>query len=480
MNRSVTTVAQAGSLLYRRLAVGRASSVLCLTKNPVIWFRRKCSFIHLKPGWWQDAPGYFRPTGCLPLSCLAWLLGLALSATTALATNYDEAKVGAFTLPDLFLCNDGSRVMDTNTWLTKRRPEILEAYREEIFGHSPEAGTNVTFNVWETCTNALGGAAVRKQIEINFSGTPNGPLAHLLLYTPAGKAKSPTFLCLQFSGNYTVIDDPGIAIFPEWDSKTGALAMPKNPVRGQYANNWSIAKTLARGYGIAIIDYREIEPDLSHGAGLKYGVHKNFPPPGTNGWGAIGAWAWGASRALDYLLTDQDVDGRRVIMFGHSRLGKTALWAGAQDTRFAAVIANCSGELGAALSRRNYGETVDDVAKHFPYWMAGNFQKYAHHWNDLPVDSHCLLSLIATRPLFLNTGSEDKWGDPHGEFLAARAATPVYELFGETGIRETDFPPLDHAVQHDIGFNCHTGKHDVLPMDWDNFLDFADAHFGKQ
>ena len=406
--------------------------------------------------------------------CFACLLATAISAT---ATNYDEAKVGTYTLPDPLVCKDGSRVKNAGTWFAKRRPEILEAYRAEIFGRSPDAGTNVTFNVWETSAYALGGAAVRKQIEINFSSTADGPFAHLLLYTPAGKTSVPTFLCLQFNGNYTVIDDPAIAIFPGWNGKPGVLAMPKNPVRGEFARNWKIPETLARGYGIAIIDYREIEPDSSGGAGFKYGVHKNFPPTGADGWGAIGAWAWGASRALDYLATDKDVDAQRVILFGHSRLGKTVLWAGAQDTRFAAVIANCSGEMGASLSRRDYGETVDDVAKHFPYWMCGNFQKYAGHWNNLPVDSHFLLSLIAPRPLFLNTGSEDRWGDPHGEFLAARAATPVYALLGKTGISETNFPSLDHALQHDISFNCHTGKHDVLPSDWDNFLDFADAHF---
>jgi hypothetical protein len=267
------------------------------------------------------------------------------------------------------------------------------------------------------------------------------------------------------------IDDPAIAIFPGWNGKLALPALPKNPVRGQFTNNWEIAKTLARGYGIAILDYREIEPDLADGAGFKFGVHKIFPPPAaTDGWGAIGAWAWGASRALDYLATDPDVDVRRVILFGPLRLGKTVLWAGAQDTRFAAVIASCSGEMGASLSRRDYGETVDDVAKHFPYWMAGNFQKYAGHWNDLPVDAHWLLALLAPRPLFLSTGSEDRWGDPHGEFLAARAATPVYELLGKTGLRETDFPPLDKALQHDLAFNCHTGKHDVLPTDWDNVL----------
>lgn len=407
------------------------------------------------------------------------LLGLA--AVSASATNYDEAKVGEYTLPDPLVCSNGTRVTNAETWFNQRRPEILESYRSEIFGRSPEAGTNVAFNVWEVSSNALDGTAVRKQVEINFSGTADGPFAHLLLYTPAGKGPVPAFLCLQFNGNYTVIDDPAIAIFPVWNGRTGLPAMPKNPVRGQFARNWKIAETLVRGYGIGVIDYQEIEPDLANGAGFNYGVHKIFAPPAaTDGWGAIGAWAWGASRALDYLATDKDVDAQRVILFGHSRLGKTALWAGAQDTRFAAVIANCSGEMGASLSRRDYGETVDDVAKRFPYWMCGNFQKYVGHWNNLPGDSHFLISLIAPRPLFLNTGSEDRWADPRGEFLAARAATPVYELLGKTGIRETEFPPLDHALQHDITFNCHTGKHDVLPTDWDNFLDFADAHFGKK
>ena len=229
-----------------------------------------------------------------------------------------------------------------------------------------------------------------------------------------------------------------------------------------------------------MIDYREIEPDLPQGAGFKYGVHKLFPAPAADGWGAIGAWAWGASRELDYLTNDPAVNAQQVILFGHSRLGKTALWAGAQDQRFAAVIANCSGEMGDALSRRDFGETIDDICRVFPYWMCRNFQKYAGHWNNLPVDSHCLIALVAPRPLFLNTGSQDSWADPHGEFLGARAATPVYELLGRTGIRETEFPPVGQVIRHDISFNCHLGQHDVLPGDWDNFLDFADLHFGPR
>jgi hypothetical protein len=407
--------------------------------------------------------------------CFATLLAPAL----LMAANYDEAKVGDYTLPDPLVCRDGSRVTNAETWFARRRPEILAAYQTEIFGRSPAAGTNVTFNVWETSPNALGGTATRKQVEINFSGTPAGPVAHLLLYTPAGKISVPTFLCLQFNGNYTVTDDPAIAIFPVWNGKTGARAMPKNPVRGEWARNWNLAGTLARGYGIAFVDYGEIEPDLPGGAGRPFGVRRNFPAPAAGDWGAIGAWAWGASRALDYLATDRDADARRVILFGHSRLGKTVLWAGAQDPRFAAIIANCSGEMGAALSRRDYGETVDDVVRHFPYWMAGNFQKYSNHWDRLPVDAHCLIALIAPRPLFLNTGSEDRWGDPRGEFLAARAATPVYELLGRTGLCATNFPPLDQPLRQTMWFNCHRGPHDVRPADWDHFLDFADGIFRK-
>lgn len=405
------------------------------------------------------------------------LFSSVLPALPLWATNYDEAKAGTYTLPDPLMCADGSKVTDPQTWLQKRRPEILELYRQNIFGHSPDAGTNITFNVWETSTNALDGKATRKQIEVNFSGSMAGPLAHVLLYTPAGKTNCPTFLCLSFTGNHTAIDDPSIAIFPEWNWKTKQFGMPVNPVRGSAARSWKISEVIGRGYGIAIVCYQEIEPDLP--SGLKYGVRKNFPAPQTNDWGAIGAWAWGASRILDYMQTDKDVDGSRVILFGFSRLGKTVLWAGAQDERFAAIIANCSGEMGAALSRRDYGETVDDVCKRFPYWMAQSFQQFSNRWSALPVDSHYLISLIAPRPLFLNTGSEDKWADPNGEFLAARAATPTYRLFGKTGLSETNFPPLDEPVKHDLWFNCHTGKHDVLPSDWDKFLDFADAQFSQ-
>jgi hypothetical protein len=196
-------------------------------------------------------------------------------------------------------------------------------------------------------------------------------------------------------------------------------------------------------------------------------------------WGAIGAWAWGLSRGLDYLRTDRDVDGKRVVAVGQSRLGKTVLWAGAQDQRFAMVIASCSGEGGAALSRRDYGENLDNMTSRYLYQFSENFKRYNKHWDDLPVDAHMLIALMAPRPLLLNTGSEDRWSDPRGEFLAAQAASPVYALFGKQGLAGEAQPPLDTPVLRDLAFHEHTGRHAILATDWKVFLDFADAQLGR-
>jgi hypothetical protein len=218
--------------------------------------------------------------------------------------------------------------------------------------------------------------------------------------------------------------------------------------------------------------------------GIKYGVRQHYLKPGQtepapDEWGAIGAWAWGASRVLDYLETDRDVDARRVVLFGQSRLGKTVLWGGAHDDRFAIVIAANSGEGGASLMRRDYGETVKDLCTKFPYQFCGNFQQYADHVDKLPMDSHELLAMIAGRPLYLSTGSEDQQADPKGEFLACVGAAPVYALLGFQGLGTDKMPPLDTPIMHRIGFSCHMGKHEVTPFDWDCYLKFADLYLKK-
>lgn len=417
----------------------------------------------------------------LPAAFLSFAILTVRSAD--FVPNYDESKVGTYILPDPLVLQSGKPVTSAKTWMNKRRPEILKLYLEDIYGHSPARIPKMKFDVWDTDHHALDGKGVRKQIDISFSGDTT-PVFHVLLYTPAdAKGPVPTFLCLSFSGNEKTTTDPGVRINQIWDDKRDLASAPTNNARGT-SHNWKIPETLARGYGIAVICYNDIEPDLSDGSGWRFGVRSLFLKPGEtkpapDAWGAISAWAWGASRVMDYLETDRDVDNKHVIMFGHSRLGKTALWAGAQDPRFCMVIASCSGEMGASLARRNYGETVTSMAKSFPYWFCRNFLAYSNHINDMPVDTHMLLSLIAPRPLYLSTGSEDRWGDPKGEFLAAQAATPVYKLFAMQGLDNEAFPPFDHAIMHDIGFSCHNGKHDVLPADWDRFLDFADLHLGS-
>ena len=422
-----------------------------------------------------------RAACALVLGC-AWAGAGAKAQAQQDHTNLDEAKVGTYTLPALLAARDGTAVRNAAQWTAKRRPEILALYQDQVHGHSPPAPKDLGFTVVEQDAHALGGTAHRKQVEVRFSRQPNRPVMHLLLYTPAAaKRPVPVFLALHFNGNWAIVDDPAVRLYDIWDRKTRQRAKPAADVKRGTSKEWDVAAVLARGYGIAAIHYGDIEPDFEAGAGQSLGVRALFAKPGQterapDDWGAIGAWAWGMSRGLDYLLTDPDVDGKKVIAVGQSRLGKTVLWAGAQDQRFAMVVASCSGEGGAALSRRDYGENLDNMTTRYLYQFSENFRRFHQHWNDLPVDAHMLLALIAPRPLLLNTGSEDKWSDPRGEFLAAQAASPAWALFGKKGLAGEAQPLLDTPLLRDVGFHEHTGRHAILATDWKVFLDFADSH----
>jgi len=403
--------------------------------------------------------------------------------------NYDEAKVPPYTLPDPLVCADGTRVTSVRLWERKRRPELLRLFEQQVYGRAPGRPAGMKFEVTSLDRHALGGRATRKEIAVRFTAHRAGPSLNLLLYLPNGwKGPAPVFLGLNFNGNHAVHPDPGIRLSDRWMLAERSPCIVSNRAteacRGIEAARWPVEKILARGYALATAYYGDLEPDFPEG--WKLGVRAALSPDGTNtvfppdAWGAISAWAWGLSRALDYLQTDRAVDAQRVAVIGHSRLGKTALWAGARDRRFAIVISNNSGEGGAALARRWYGETTADLNRRFPHWFCGHFKQYSHNEAALPVDQHELIALIAPRPVYVASAEEDRWADPRGEFLAARHAEPVYRLYGRPALGVDDWPPANQPVGRFIGYHLRTGPHDVTDYDWAQYLDFADRHLAKR
>lgn len=416
------------------------------------------------------------------MACCAALAALVL-CITALAqgpssANYDESKAGTFTLPDPLVFNNAKPVRTPREW-KKRRREILRLLETNVYGHSPKPPKRIKFHVFDVDENALGGTAIRKQVTIYFSPEKDGPHEDLLLYIPAGARKLvPLILTLNFFGNQSVFNDAGIKLATVWNPRTHERQQAPEQSRGR-DKEFDVEKILARGYGFATVCYQDIDPDFK--GGYEYGIRPMFFKPGQtepapDDWGAIGAWSYGLSRAMDYLVKDKDVDPKRVAIMGHSRLGKTVLWAGALDTRFALVLSSCSGRGGASLARRNYGETIHSMSGAFPYWFCGNLQKYANDVDQLPVDSHELIALIAPRPVYITGAEDDKWGDPKGEFLACVAAGPVYRLVGGQDLGTDRIPPLDQPLMHTIAFHIREGKHAVTAFDWDQFLTFADMH----
>jgi len=418
----------------------------------------------------------------LPL--LPFLLSTSLlQAQTVPPTNYDEGKVPHYTLPDPLRLSDGRHVADAAAWREKRRPEVLRLFEQYVYGKAPGKPERVTVVSREPDRTALDGTAIRKEVTIRFSPETSGLKIDLLIYLPkSAKGQVPIFLGLNFDGNHTVHSDPGITpshvLAGQKPGTPSAEAIAK--ARGTSSSRWPIEKIVARGYGVATAWYGDIEPDMP--GGLPYSVRKLYlkdrqSEPADDEWGAIGAWAWGLSRIMDYLQTDRDVDAGRVALICHSRLGKTALWAGARDERFAVVISNDSGCGGASLARRQFGETPARITTSFPHWFCKNFRKYAFHVDDLPVDQHMLLALVAPRPLYVATAEDDRWSDPRGQFLAAKAADPVYRLLGTDGLPAAEMPALEEPVVGAISFHIRRGKHDVTDYDWQQYLNCADRVF---
>ena len=399
-------------------------------------------------------------------------------------TNYFEEEVPEYTLPDPLTMVDGTRVTDTQTWKSQRRAEILDLFQRHVYGRAPiDKPASMSFEVFDLDREALGGSAVRKQVSVYFTGEKEGPKMDILLFLPKNAEKPvPAFILLNFGGNHTIHSDPAIKLSGSWMRPGQGIENHRasEKSRGKSSSRFPIEQILRRGYGLATIYYGDIDPDFHDG--FKNGVHPAFDiRRASDAWGSIGAWAWGLSRAMDYFETDADIDQGRIAVLGHSRLGKTALWAGAQDQRFAIVISNNSGCGGAALSRRAYGETVKRINTSFPHWFCENFKRFNDREEELPVDQHMLIALMAPRPVYVASADEDLWADPYGEFLSCQHAEPVYALLGEKGLSIKRMPDLNQpAKEGAIGYHVRSGRHALTEYDWQQYMDFADMHFERK
>lgn len=404
-------------------------------------------------------------------------------------SNFDEARVPKYVLPDPLVTAAGRPVADAEAWRKVRRPEILRLFEEHVYGRTPAIDVQPRFEVTRTEPRAVGGLATRKEITIRLFDDPAAPTIALLVYVPNNAAKPvPAFLGLNYYGNQCVDPDPSITASERWMRPASAEAGIVNnrateKTRGCHASRWPLKLALERGYAVATYYYGDIEPD--HREGWKTGLRGYLltkagrSDRAADEWGALAAWAWGLSRCLDYLETDPAIDAKRVAVFGHSRHGKTALWAGARDERFAVVISNDSGAAGAALARRALGEHVAVSVYVNPFWFCQNYARYANNEAAMPVDQHMLLALAAPRPVYVASATEDLWADPRGEFLACVGAEPVYRLFNLPGLGATEMPAPDRQIGGAIGYHVRTGKHDITAYDWEQYMNFADRHFGR-
>ena len=404
---------------------------------------------------------------------------LPLSAAAQKEANYDEALVPEYTLPDPLRFEDGSAVKTPEDW-SRRRAELLGLFADHVYGRTPVGRPEaMRFERLTRVEGFLDGKATMEEIRIHFAEGDDGPHLDLLVVKPARAPAGgvPAFVAMNFAGNHTLHPSTEITLSTAWMRHSGDAVKEglvedhrsTEKSRGSRVSRWPVEKIVDSGVALASFYYGDIDPDFDDG--FENGIHALFGKPGPGEWGSIGSWAWGASRALDYLETDGDIDAGRVAVFGHSRLGKTALWAGAQDERFAMVVSNNSGCGGAALSRRRFGERVGRINTSFPHWFTDKFKSYNENEDALPVDQHQLVALIAPRLVYVASAVDDRWADPRGEFLAAKHAGPVYELLGQKGVGVAEQPPLDTPVGDRVRYHVRTGKHDVTDFDWEQYIE---------
>jgi hypothetical protein len=383
-------------------------------------------------------------------------------------------------MPDPLVMLDGTRVTSPEQWAEKRRFELMVLFQRHMYGWMAPAPGSITASVDREDRNYLGGKATKREVSIAFH-RPETPKIHLLLVVPTNRTgPAPAFLGLNFYGNHETLDDPTIPLPTAW-MPPGAPGVTDNKAtdagRGKQADVWSIEKVVDRGYALATFYCGDVAPDhpgFSDGVFPSYAnFHRDLH---ADHWGAVAAWSWGLSRALDYLATDAEVDGKRVAVVGHSRLGKAALLAGAFDARFALTIAHQAGCGGSAPSRGKVGESVKQINDRFPHWFSDGFKKFNDQVDRLSFDQNCLVAVAAPRPVLFTNGTLDTWANPAGQFDVLKAADGVYKLLGVKGLGDESMPEPGKLVGDRLAYHIRLGKHAMTPEDWDTFLNYADKH----
>lgn len=373
-------------------------------------------------------------------------------------SNYDESKVPNYTLPDVLKTSANTEVTNKMNWEKVRRPEILTLFEENIYGQMPKTYTNIKYSVTNENATAMNGKAKLKQVLIEVFHNNKSVKINLVLFVPNNVKKPvPAFLLINNRGKEIM-----------------------DPTRANKSDFWPAEMLIESGYAIGAIHVSDMAPDNKDT--YVTGALQLYPEQLTtdNGMKAIGAWAWGASRVMDYFVTDKEIDAKKVAIVGHSRGGKASLWAAAQDQRFAICVSNCSGNTGAALARRQFGERIKRINTSFPHWFTTNYKKFNEKEALLPVDQHMLIAMVAPRPLYATNASKDLWADPKGTFLSLKNAEKVYELYGIKSNLPAIPPGINEPViQSPLAYHNREGEHNMTAYDWTNFIKFANFHFKK-
>ena len=397
-------------------------------------------------------------SGRVALSFFLLVLLIQVQAQNGLQANYDESKVPPYTLPDVLKTTTNVAVKNKATWETIRRPEIINLFEENVYGQMPKSYDRLTYSVTNENANAMGGKAILKEVLIEVVNNSKPLKINLVLFVPRQqKGPVPVFLLINNRGKENT-----------------------DPSRSKKSDFWPAEMVIDSGYAVAAFHVSDLAPDDT--ATYTNGVLQLYPEQLTadDGMRAIGAWAWGASRVLDYFEKEAAIDAKKVIVVGHSRGGKASLWAAAEDQRFAMCVTNCSGNTGAALSRRRFGETIGRINTVFPHWFARNYRKFNNNEDALPLDQHMLLAAIAPRPLYATNASRDLWADPTGTFLSIKQAEKVYALYGTGSKLPANPPAINQPVaSSQLGYHNREGEHNLTAYDWRNFIQFARGHLKK-